>query len=75
MDRIHVREYVHKWVASCEMLYGQPREYYDAEIELGEVKPFSTQRYHLVMSGLNRKVYRSAFGIDAFSYSDSFRIL
>lgn len=55
------------------MLYGQPEAYYHAEIELGEIVPFDTQRYYLLIAGLNRMVYREAFGIDAFSYTDYFR--
>ena len=55
------------------MLYGQPEAYYHTEVLMGEIKPFNMQKYHVMITGLNRKVYRAAFGIDAFSYSDEFR--
>ena len=67
------KEYLHNWVAACEILYGQPQTYYRTEIEAGEIRPFDTQMYHVLITGLNRRVYRPVFGMDAFSYTEGFR--
>lgn len=62
-----------RWVTVCEMLYGQPEMYYIAEVASQEIKPFNTENYYVLISGLRCGVYRTEFGIDAFSYSDCFR--
>ena len=64
---------VFRWVTSCEMLCGQPESYYHAKVQNRDLNPFDLKRYHILIAGLNRQVYRSAFGIDAFSYSNYFR--
>ena len=73
MNEMSAKDYVFGWVANCEMLYGQPQEYYDAKVVRKEITPFYLEKYYVLIAGLNRNVYRSAFGIDAFSYTDYFR--
>ena len=73
MNEMSAKDYVFSWVANCEMLYGQPREYYDAKVARKDIKPFCLEKYYILIAGLDRNVYRTAFGIDAFSYTDYFR--
>lgn len=67
------KDAVFRWVAGCELLNEQPMGYYQKQRERGGLAPFNFDRYYMLISGLDRKVYRSYFGIDAFDYTDHFR--
>lgn len=62
------REYHHA-VAACEMLYGQPRDFYEQLRNSGTLEEFNFDAYHLLITGLTRSVYRDYFGMDAFDYT------
>ncbi len=67
------KDAVFRWVAGCELINEQPMGYYQKQKEQGGLAPFDFDRYHMLISGLDRKVYRPYFGIDAFGYTDHFR--
>lgn len=67
------KDFVFNWVTVCEMFYGQPEAYYRTQVKKKKMSSFDTDRYHVLIAGLNRKVYRAFFGMDAFSYTDHFR--
>ena len=69
----NVREYVYDNVTVCELLFGQPEEYYRQMVEQKKMIPINTDKYHVLISGLCRQVYRPYFGINAFNYTDYFR--
>ena len=70
---ITAKDAVFRWVAVCEMLNGQTMSYYEKQLSNNTLIPFDFGRYHMLISGLDRRVYRSYFGIDAFDYTDNFR--
>lgn len=57
----------------CELLYGQPKEYYNKKKELGIVEWIDFDYYYLLIAGLPCQVYRPYFGMDAFRYSEHFQ--
>ncbi len=67
------KDAVFRWASACELLNEQPMGYYQKQREQGGLAPFDLDRYRMLISGLDRKEYRSYFGIDAFSYTDYFR--
>lgn len=62
----------HRWVVRNELVYGQPKTFYDRIIEKQYIQMRDMENYHIVITGLRREVYRLAFGIDAFKYTDCF---
>lgn len=67
------KDAVFRWVTVCEILYGQTTSYYEKQLKQNVLIPFDFGRYHLLISGLDRKVYRPYFGMDAFDYTKYFR--
>lgn len=67
------QEYVYRWVTVCELLYGQPKTYYEEQVRRGNVEALDLCGYYVLISGLDRAVYRQIFGMDAFNYTDYFR--
>lgn len=64
---------IFRWVTGCELLYGQPKAYYDEQVRRGNIEEIDLNGYYVLISGLDRAVYRQAFGIDAFNYTEHFR--
>lgn len=62
------REFTLNNVIGCELVFGQPIESYYQMADRKEIASIDFQKYHIIISGLNRKVYRSYFGMDAFEY-------
>lgn len=72
-DQMRIEDYVYGNVTVCEMLFGQPEAYYWHLVERGKIRPIRFDRYHVLITGLSRQIYRTFFGIDAFEYTDYFR--
>lgn len=72
MNMISQLERTHRWVSRNELLFGQPEAYHLELKKRGDVQLCNMDRYHILLSGLERRVYRTFFGIDAFDYSDYF---
>ena len=64
--QMRIEDYVYDNVTICEMLFGQPEEYYRNMVERGKIRAISLERYYVLIAGLQRQVYRSFFGMDAF---------
>ena len=67
-----VMERSYRWSAVNELLYGQPESFYQSLVERKIFRLCDMERYHVLITGLKRQVYRSAFGMGAFEYSDRF---
>ena len=67
------QECVYRWVTACELFYGQPKTYYQEQVRRGNVEAIDLNGYYVLISGLDRAVYRYTFDMDAFNYSDYFR--
>ena len=72
-NQMRIEDYVYDNVTICEMLFGQPEEYYRNMVERGKIRAISLERYYVLIAGLQRQVYRSFFGMDAFKYTGYFR--
>lgn len=64
---------VHRYAVTCELIFGQPESYYRELLRRKTIEPVDFGGYHLLITGLHRKVYRPFFGIDAFDYTACFR--
>ena len=63
---------IHRYVQTCELIFEQPISYYQQQIEKKYLPEFCFERYHVMITGLPRQVYRPFFGTDAFLYSKYF---
>lgn len=66
------QEYLLHTVAINEILSGQPRAYYDWRVKEGLLTPLAFDQYHILITGLHRKTYRSFFGMEAQEYGKYF---
>ena len=64
---------IHRYVQTCELLFGQTLAYYEQQLEKEFVRSIDFNRYYLMITGLPRQVYRPFFGMDAFAYSAHFK--
>ncbi len=64
---------IHRYAQTCELLFGQPIDYYRQQIDKQFVAPIDFSRYYVMITGLPRQVYRPYFGMDAFAYSSHFK--
>ena len=63
---------IHRYAQVCELLFQQPISFYHQQIKKGYVPEIDFDRYHILITGLPRQVYRPTFGTGAFTYSDYF---
>lgn len=65
-----VHEFSLRSVNICEMLFGQPEDYYQRMYEAGQISQFCFKTYYMLITGLPCLVYRKKLGIDAFEYTE-----
>ncbi len=63
---------IHRYVQTCELIFDQSIDFYCQQIEKRFVREIDFERYHVMITGLPRQVYRPFFGIDSFLYSKRF---
>ncbi len=66
------KDYIFSWATRCELLYGQSEAAYDKQVEYGNMSLLDFKRYYVLISGLNRKVYRAYFNADMYEYTKHF---
>lgn len=49
---------VHRYAVTCELIFGQPESYYRELLRRNTIEPVDFGSYHLLITGLHRKVYR-----------------
>ena len=48
---------IHRYAQTCELLFGQPIDYYRQQIDKQFVAPIDFSRYYVMITGLPRQVY------------------
>lgn len=61
-----------RWVSACELVAGQPKEYFERQCEKGRLIPIDFSKCFVLYSGLARKIYREYFGTSASEYIPEF---
>ena len=64
--------YLRRYVTVCEMFLGQPERYYREHVERNSIDVIDFSRYHFLMTGLKRSIYRTFFGMEAHEYTEAF---
>lgn len=64
---------IHRYAQTCELIFEQPISFYHQQLEKQYVPEIDFDRYHIMITGLPRQVYRPTFGTDAFEYSLRFK--
>lgn len=67
-----LNEHIFRSVISCELLFGQPLAYYRRYADEKKLEDISFERYYLLISGFDRRVYRNDLGMDALEYTEHF---
>ena len=67
------QERIHRYAQTCELIFEQPISFYYQQLEKKYVPEIDFDRYHIMITGLPRQVYRPTFGTDAFAYSRRFK--
>ena len=71
-DNFSEQEYIFHSVIVNEIIYGQPKSYFDWRVEKKHLSPIDFNRYFILISGLQREVYRTYFQTDAQKYGAYF---
>jgi len=61
-----------RYSCGCEILMGQPYEFYKRCIQNQVIDKINMNQWHILISGLDRGVYRPAFGTPAHLYMEYF---
>ena len=61
-----------RWVSACELVAGQPKEYFERQCEKGRLIPIDFSKCYVLYSGLARRIYREYFGTSASEYTPEF---
>ena len=63
---------LYRYCFGCELLMGQPYEFYERAVENHVIRRINLDKYYILISGLPREVYRREFGTSAYLYMDYF---
>ena len=63
---------LYRYSFGCELLMGQPYEFYERAVENRVIRGIDLDEYYILISGLARRVYRREFGTSAYLYIDYF---